>query len=390
MKKIAFLILTFCLFVFSLKSQSLNPWQWLTAPMKGDVYKTMSSIKMFSEKIDSIKVPMDTLDIKKLKAWDEDYYFNTVTNELIHKDNVEEVTIDIYAVQIPINPESQFDAERGRVEVVSAVIEGEGEGEGEREREREASFFYFSSDSIEIETEKYYFLFDGKQIAKNQAKVGYTYSKAILLKDSLIKTNRVIYLPSNSYYRKIVINEDSLLIEPFKKKYIVKKGLIDFNAEKRDLSKYYRISPLSNQQSLLWAQFYYTNLFIPVKLRLNDEFGVSNVSFDPGYCPFFGVKRRLGFYDDRFLSVGAFAGTSAISLKTEDMDDNLPGDVKIDQIEMALSWGIAAVYDLNSIQLGMLLGKDHLYSSSGDYWKSNHKWWLSMAIGIRFTKNKDE
>ncbi len=126
---------------------------------------------------------------------------------------------------------------------------------------------------------------------------------------------------------------------------------------------------------------------VPFKLRPAQDSVNFDITTDVTLGAYVGVRKRISKKRNNFVIVPVTLGLSYINVgnnqtstvNTEGSTGVVPG----------WSWSTGLVLDLNSFNVGFVLGQDYA-SGVGDHWLYNKKIWYSFAIGYSFFNNKDK
>lgn len=122
-------------------------------------------------------------------------------------------------------------------------------------------------------------------------------------------------------------------------------------------------------------------LTLPFKIRPKAETRSFRLTTDVTVGAYVGLNKRLMAGKDYFLTIPLAAGLTFINLN----DSNTSLDLSLQEAEVVpgLTWSTGIILQLESYNLGFLLGKDYA-SEIGDQWQYHSRLWWSFGIGFTF------
>jgi hypothetical protein len=131
-------------------------------------------------------------------------------------------------------------------------------------------------------------------------------------------------------------------------------------------------------------------MLAPIKIRpeVNVEGTVVpwELSTDIALGQYLGLRIPISKKNPFYITIPTFTlGTSLLSINRSNTSPESESSTTL-----GLTWSTGVILDLNSFNIGFLIGRDYAPGVSGSDWIYNEKTWLSIGFGINFTsKNKD-
>jgi hypothetical protein len=155
-----------------------------------------------------------------------------------------------------------------------------------------------------------------------------------------------------------------------------------YEVEKASLKDYNKIW----QQGLSWS-----TLVLPIKYRPSVKFNGTEYervfSTDLSVGPFIGYKFKVGNDYNKFMQVGGFAGPTLIQFPDEVKPNNGTNENITNDNLFGFTYGYGAALQIQSLQIGLIRGKDMLGGQRAKEWPYDGKQWWSFAIGFKFLNN---
>ncbi len=388
-----------------------NLCQWFLGPMKGLMYQSLNDIPLYRDSIFLIHIPVDTLNGEGMNIKLINFHKKiTLNGKTIEFDSIHEDHIETFYYKTKTKKKQVY--KKVKISALTAVNDSIYAYKNE-----ENKTLHFSINDIRFANLNECMLYrneyidtllsipynGNEKIIKNEIEYVQTYQNEkrrfirldsliikkekiyVLYKDSVIQKRIVQILPSRSYFHLKENSDNSCTVALVGRKYNIDSNRnIVYNSNEDKKVYLYKTSKLTDQQKRFSGGFFSSTLIIPFKIRGLESGDIHGFSLDPGICPFFGMKRGLGKTDNIFVNIGMFAGISSIQLDEDSLDPTFT-DFSGKETKVAYTWGIGSTFEYEKFQFGLIFGKDHLYSTKySSVWMPNHKWWFSIAIGIRF------
>lgn len=122
---------------------------------------------------------------------------------------------------------------------------------------------------------------------------------------------------------------------------------------------------------------------IPYKLRF--QYDDAPFSFSPSISlgTTLGIKQRVSKTYLAYLNGIVYTGLSSVELNNSNSNPNLYTLSSSSRNEAAFTFALGIMYTVNSIQVGVILGKDYISNQTTINWAYHNKYWFAVGIGTQ-------
>jgi hypothetical protein len=127
-----------------------------------------------------------------------------------------------------------------------------------------------------------------------------------------------------------------------------------------------------------------TTLSVPFKFRPRQDGNSRDMTLDASLGGYAGLRWRIHPTQELYINLLGTAGLSLLPITALDESAEVDAESKKTNTVPGFTWSAGVVLELDSFQLGFLLGRDYATGDAGDAWLYDTKTWYALSVGFTF------